>query len=263
MARWLSWLETPPCHGGGRGFEPHPGRFLNIFYFIFVQIEVEKLGYNNSLWLIINKNKMKFMKKTVFCVALVAALFLAVPANAQFKFGPKVGMNISTLSLSGNLSDNFKANNISSFTGGLMAEFMVPVIGIGVDASLMYTRKGSELKDITSGISESKHVDYVEIPINLKYKFSLPVVGSILSPFVYAGPSFAFRVGDNFKEQFKEKSFDTAINVGLGLELFNHLQIAGQYGWGLGSAMEVKNDLPDSVMKGKSRAWTITAAYLF
>ena len=45
---------------------------------------------------------MKFMKKTVFCVALVAALFLAVPANAQFKFGPKVGMNISTLSLSGN-----------------------------------------------------------------------------------------------------------------------------------------------------------------
>ena len=60
------------------------------------------MGYNNSLWLIINKNKMKFMKKTVFCVALVAALFLAVPANAQFKFGPKVGMNISTLSLSGN-----------------------------------------------------------------------------------------------------------------------------------------------------------------
>ncbi len=46
------------------------------------------MGYNNSLWLIINKNKMKFMKKTVFCVALVAALFLAVPANAQFKFGP-------------------------------------------------------------------------------------------------------------------------------------------------------------------------------
>ena len=54
------------------------------------------------------------MKKTVFCVALVAALFLAVPANAQFKFGPKVGMNISTLSLSGNLSDNFKANSLAS-----------------------------------------------------------------------------------------------------------------------------------------------------
>ena len=68
-----------------------------------------------------------------------------------------------------------------------MAEFMVPVIGIGVDASLMYTRKGSELKDITRGISESKHVDYVEIPINMKYKYSLPVVGSILSPLYMPG----------------------------------------------------------------------------
>ena len=203
------------------------------------------------------------MKKMIFCVALVATLFLAIPANAQFKFGPKVGMNISSLSLGGDLSDNFKSSNVTSFTGGLMAEFMVPVIGVGVDASVMYTRKGSTLKELTTGTSQDQHVDYVEIPINLKYKFSLPVVGSILSPFVYAGPSFAFRVGDNFKEQFKEKSFDTAINVGLGLELFNHLQIAGQYGWGLGSAMEVKNDLPDSVMKGKSRALTITAAYLF
>lgn len=30
------------------------------------------------------------MKKTVFCVALIAALFLAIPANAQFKFGPSL-----------------------------------------------------------------------------------------------------------------------------------------------------------------------------
>ena len=200
------------------------------------------------------------MKRLITGLLCVVGLLTISTAEAQLRFGIRAGVNVSDLSFS---KDIMKSSNVAGFTGGVMAEFMVPVIGIGVDASLMYTRKGSELKDITSGISESKHVDYVEIPINLKYKFSLPVVGSILSPFVYAGPSFAFRVGDNFKEQFKEKSFDTAINVGLGLELFNHLQIAGQYGWGLGSAMEVKNDLPDSVMKGKSRAWTITAAYLF
>lgn len=203
------------------------------------------------------------MKKSIFCAALVAALFLAIPANAQFKFGPKVGMNISTLSLGGNLSENFKSSNISSFTGGLMAEFMVPVIGIGLDASVMYTRKGSDLKEITTGNSQSQHTDYVEIPINLKYKFSLPVVGSVLAPFVYAGPSFGFRVGDNFADQYKNKSFETAINVGVGFEFFNHLQIAGQYGWGLGKAMEFENDVLNSTLNGKSRAWTVTAAYLF
>lgn len=203
------------------------------------------------------------MKKTIFCVALVAALFLAIPANAQFKIGPKVGVNISTLSLGGDLSKNFKSSNISSFTGGVMAEFMVPIIGVGIDASVMYTRKGSDLKEITTGASEKQHTDYVEIPINLKYKFSLPVVGSFMSPFVYAGPSFAFRVGDNFADQYKNKSFETAINVGIGLEFFSHLQIAGQYGWGLGKAMEFENDVLNSALNGKSRAWTVTAAYLF
>lgn len=203
------------------------------------------------------------MKKTIFCVALIAALFLAIPANAQFKIGPKVGVNISTLSLGGDLSKNFKSSNISSFTGGVMAEFMVPIIGVGIDASVMYTRKGSDLKEITTGASEKQHTDYVEIPINLKYKFSLPVVGSFMSPFVYAGPSFAFRVGDNFADQYKNKSFETAINVGIGLEFFSHLQIAGQYGWGLGKAMEFENDVLNSTLNGKSRAWTVTAAYLF
>ncbi len=199
------------------------------------------------------------MKKSIFCVALVAAMFLAIPANAQFKFGPKVGMNISTLSLGGDLSKTFKSENITSFTGGLMAEFMVPVIGVGLDASVMYTRKGSTLKEVTTGASKNQHTDYVEIPINLKYKFSLPVVGSVLAPFVYAGPSFGFKVGDNFEDQYKDKSFETAINVGIGVELFNHLQIAGQYGWGLGKTMELLN----TALNGKSRAWTITAAYLF
>lgn len=207
------------------------------------------------------------MKKTIFCVALVAALFLAIPANAQFKIGPKVGVNISTLSLGGDLSKNFKSSNVSSFTGGVMAEFMVPVIGIGVDASVMYTRKGSDLKEITTESTAKQHTDYVEIPINLKYKFSLPVVGSFMSPFVYAGPSFAFRVGDNFADQYKNKSFETAINVGIGLEFFNHLQIAGQYGWGLGKAMEFENNVLNPALNGKSngksRAWTVTAAYLF
>ena len=97
-----------------------------------------------------------------------------------------------------------------------MAEFMVPIIGVGIDASVMYTRKGSDLKEITTESTAKQHTDYVEIPVNLKYKFSLPVVGSFMSPFVYAGPSFAFRVGDNFADQYKNKSFETAINVGIG-----------------------------------------------
>ena len=30
-------VRAPPCHGGGRGFEPHPGRLQRIFpqYYIY------------------------------------------------------------------------------------------------------------------------------------------------------------------------------------------------------------------------------------
>ncbi len=208
------------------------------------------------------------MKKFVFCVALVAAMVMAIPAHAQFKIGPKVGVNISNLSIENGIGANFESDNISSFTGGVMAEFIVPVIGLGVDASVMYTRKGSKLSDLTNKDTETRHIDFIEIPINLKYKFSLPVVSSITTPFIYAGPSFAFRVGDNFKDQLESRSFETSINLGIGFEFFNHLQIAGQYGWGLNNVFEKSDDstlnsIIGSAINGKSRAWTVTVAYLF
>ena len=81
------------------------------------------------------------MKKLAVCLMLVTAFMMAVPASAQFRFGIKAGANISKMSFS---TDILKSDNITSFTGGVMAEFMVPVVGFGVDASLMYTRKGSK-----------------------------------------------------------------------------------------------------------------------
>ena len=73
---------------------------FNLFYYIFVQTVVAKRGYKQweTPWLDYRKNR-KIMKKSIFCVALVAAMFLAIPANAQSKFGPKVGVVVSTLSL--------------------------------------------------------------------------------------------------------------------------------------------------------------------
>ncbi len=207
------------------------------------------------------------MKKRLFWATLVAALFLAVPAQAQLRFGIKAGVNISDLSLRGDLRDNFDADNITSFTGGVMGEFMFP-LGLGFDFGVLYTRKSSEL-EFDFGKMEQVRVlysDNIEIPINLKYRFTLPVVDKFLAPYVFAGPSFLFTVADNLKEfegQIKSKSFETAINLGIGLELFKHVQVSGQYGWGLGNALEVSNDAAGSLVNGKSRAWTITAAYFF
>ena len=63
---------------------------------------------------------------------------------------------------------------------------------------------------------------------------------------------------------FKTKTFQTAWNIGVGVELFNHLQVAGSYGFGMNNIMkEVAGINTTNDFKVKNNYWTITAAYLF
>lgn len=200
------------------------------------------------------------MKKIAF-LFLLFALAAVAPANAQFKYGIRVGANLSNLKF----DNGIKSSNIAGFTGGVMAEYTLPVLGIGVDGAVMYARRGAKLNFSASTLLEeavgksksSTKLDYIEIPVNLKYKFSLPL--SVLKPYVYAGPSFSFLVGDNIKKAFKEKKYDTSINAGLGVEVIGKVQVSAQYGWGLGKTISV----PETDFNGKNRYWTISAAYLF
>ena len=141
-----------------------------------------------------------------------------------------------------------------------MTEFTVPILGLGFDASLMYARMNSE---ITSNDGKSGSKNFFEIPINLKYKIGIPVIGNIITPFIYTGPSFAFRLGKD-DNPIKQKNFQWAWNVGLGVELIRHLQVSAGYGFGINSVIE-KTGISqiDKSIKAKNNYWTITAAYLF
>lgn len=200
------------------------------------------------------------MKKTnrVLLSLLMIAFTFGV-ANAQFRFGPRAGININKLHLS-NASGNFSSDNRCGFTGGLMAEFQVPLIGLCFDASLMYARMNSAIST-TEGKSDNK--DFFEVPINLKYKFGLPVVGNIVSPYLFTGPSFAFKLGGK-DEIIKQKTFQWAWNIGLGVELLRHLQVGAGYAFGINSVIDKVNISEVSKdIKAKNSYWTITAAYLF
>ena len=37
-------VRAPPCHGGGRGFEPHPGRLQSIFRRYYIYVILAQLG---------------------------------------------------------------------------------------------------------------------------------------------------------------------------------------------------------------------------
>ena len=207
---------------------------------------------------------MNCIKKIM--LALMVAIVGISSANAQFRFGIKAGMNINKIHFS-DVNKNLQPDNSCGWNAGVMAEFTVPIVGLCFDASLLYSRMNNAISDDVDGaakdVTDSDMTygkNFLEIPLNIKYKFQIPVVASIIKPYLFTGPSFAFKLD----KSIMDKTFQAAWNVGVGLELFRHLQIAGSYGFGMNNvAKELFNEANVETLKAKNNYWTISAAYLF
>lgn len=202
--------------------------------------------------------------KKIHRLILVAVVLLAtsMAANAQFHFGVKAGVALNSLKFS-NLSDAVSTftdkDNRAAFTGGVMAEFEVPVIGLCFDASVLYVRRVSDVPGADNSVIKNNR-DYLDIPVNLKYKFGIPVIGKFIRPYLLTGPDFGILVSKKaITDAYKNKAFDFAWNFGAGVELMKHVQIQASYGLGLSKVVGKS----DSSIEGKNRYWTVTAAYLF
>ncbi len=183
------------------------------------------------------------MKKIISLLMLAACLAVAMPAQAQLKFGVKGGLNLSKLDVKGNtLSDN-----TTGFFIGPMAEFTLPVVGLGVDGALMYSQRGKD---------EYKQQG-VEIPLNLKYTIGL---GSTLGVYVAAGPDIFFNFKDIDLAGIDKKDAQVGLNLGAGVKLLGHLQAGFTYQIPLGNSFELAN-LSDA--GAKTKTWQILVAYTF
>ena len=69
------------------------------------------------------------MKKIVGLVMVALLALMALPANAQLKFGIKGGVNISSVHFN---SDVLKADNVTGFQVGPMIETTLPLVGVGI-----------------------------------------------------------------------------------------------------------------------------------
>lgn len=202
--------------------------------------------------------------KTFRRIALALALVLTVAgtASAQFRFGVRAGIQTNSLHFD---KSTFDSDNRVGFTGGVMAEFTVPVIGVGADVAVMYAHRNLNVNDEnTQEVVERKGLNYIEVPLNLKWKVNVPVINNIVRPYIFTGPSFAFLTSKRaIANAVKNKSCDVAWNVGFGVELFKHLQASACYGFGMTKAFEFAGVTEASEISGRTRCWTITAAYLF
>ena len=210
---------------------------------------------------------MKTFHKALL-VALVA-IFSFGYASADFRFGVKAGLNFNKLNYKIQNMDDAKKNldpsNQTGWMAGVMAEFTIPLINIGADASILYARQ-NVAKDEKEYYNNK---NFLDVPINLKWKIGLPVVGNLISPIIYTGPDFMFVLDKNVLQNVKDKKCEVGWNIGIGVELIKHLQIEAGYCIGLNTISKYTKyvpgvpDIPSEDIKVKKNYWTVTAAYLF
>lgn len=200
------------------------------------------------------------MKKFFITLAIaVIAMVSAVSAEAQFRFGLKAGVAVNSLHFN---ESTFDASNRAGFTGGAMVEFTAPVIGVGFDLSLMYVRRNTRWLEENEITSDNR--DYIDIPLNFKWKFNIPLINKIVRPFALTGPTFSILTsGRNIGDTWRNRKFDTSWNFGAGVELLSHLQVAASYSVGMTKALKTIGVTGTSDINGHNRYWTVTAAYLF
>ena len=210
---------------------------------------------------------MKAYEKVITLIVLVAATYFAVPANAQLKFGIKGGLNITDMSLS---NDVFETSNRTGFFIGPTIKFTLPIVGLGIDASALYDQREGEVNveaDDNTLVSTRLKQKSINIPINLRYDIGL---GSLAAVYLAAGPQFGFNVGDKNQSLYKDvaewrlNTSNFSVNVGAGVMLLGHLQVGANYNIVCGKTGEITVlDGAESVLRGRSNTWQISAAYYF
>lgn len=202
---------------------------------------------------------------------VLAVMMSALPAKAQFGYGLRGGLNLTSMSFS---SSDLNSSNRAGFFVGPTVKFTVPIIGVGVDVSALYDQRSSVLNDKT--VTEKN----VFVPINVRYQYGL---GSLASVFVKAGPQVGWNVGDktyefnsktvsNLKQQFTLKNSNMSLNIGVGATVFKHLELGLTYNIVLGKTGEVSYFDAVTAVGGevlskkeniRTNAWQLNLAYYF
>lgn len=178
------------------------------------------------------------MRKLFLILTLTLCCASAAWSQSLIKFGVRGGVDLEKASFDKDaLSD---ANRLGFFIGP-MVELNVPLVGLNVDAALLYHNWEVKATEQLSGESTKSTLHYIDVPITAKYVFGF---GSKLSVFAGTGPQFSFHLGNSniLENSYTLKSSDFSWNVTAGVRLLSHLQVAYNYNIGIGKTGDAAND---------------------
>ncbi|MBL7913739.1 MAG: PorT family protein [Bacteroidia bacterium] len=175
------------------------------------------------------------MKKTLKIVLVLAISIASMQSvNAQIKFGPIAGLNISNIS-----GDNSNDNSmlLGAHLGGLVNFSLSD--NLSVEPQVLYSMKGAnvEIENVVSGTETYVYrLSYLEIPIWVRYQLE-----SGLN--FQAGPHIGILLAAEFDgEDAKDglNSFDFGVGGGLGYQMENGLGFGLNYNLGLANIVDTE-----------------------
>lgn len=195
---------------------------------------------------------------------LAAVLLLScIPFTADAQhFGVKAGINFS------DPKSDVKTN--LGYQAGIAVQCDLP-LWFSIQPELLFHVKGGQADTGRNSGSQPFGLGYLEIPVNIQWgprfddgRFRVFVQGS---PFI--GYAISKDMKDARGDSYDWKNinrFEYGLGAGLGVQLWGHLQITGQYNWSLGNLVnsgfaeeEFKRIFDESNFSG----YTISLALIF
>lgn len=232
-----------------------------------------------------------------YFATLAGLLLTASAAQAQVTFGPRLGLNLSTVAA--DFKDADDELDPKYRIGGQVGVALNAQFGkLAFQPALMVSQKGFTAKEKNSTfykttLEQKLRLTYLELPLNLVFTtggdqgfqvFAGPYVGvgiggkyAVEGNWTYNDGTIAIsgsvdESGDvkyaneypssNNSDDVYFRTIDAGVNVGLGYKI-NAFQVQLGYGLGLGNIFPKDEDGKDSEDKLRHRGFQLTAGYFF
>lgn len=209
------------------------------------------------------------MKKFIIAIA---AIFVAYSAQAQI--GVMAGLTSSKTDLETAVAD---VENINQYHIGIAYKFGLGNL-VTLQPAILYNVKGTQV-DQLAGVKDFEmdaETGYIEIPVQLQVGFGLGPIARVygfVEPYVGLAVSNKLEMDYGTILDFDEKAtwdnvknkLNYGVSLGVGAEVFKHLQVSVKYFWDMGEVYGFENlDAVAKQMEGtKCNGVAASVAFFF
>ena len=203
------------------------------------------------------------MKKTTLLLAALLLTASTALAQTTSRWGITAGANINNVHFK--QSDILQTKTMRGPQVGLTGEMNFSGIGFGVEGALLYSLRqgkvnygGREAWASLGAENETVAMHYIDVPLHLKFKWHrMEGLENTIMPLLYLGPQFSFLAGANHKSLNTYAPVSVYMDIGLGVELMERVQIRGGYKFSIGQSFHTKL-LDENVAKNRTWYFNVT-----